>query len=263
MISEGIGTRLRRLPISSTCSSVLMLHPTYEDNEVSRNNFENDLDIGFFCADGFDERLYRDNYARIERNQFPINHTEIQNFDSNVRNNAEEIVVIDLTLDTTDEEIINENNDLHNEQIPNLNNDSRNELTPTTISSPSTNNSRNELTPTTISSPSTNNSRNELTPTTISSPSTNNSRDELTPTTISSPSINMFDDEPNEWISTLSRNKRGNRSNSNESSRSSSSSGRSSGRRQNYMESVTNDNWNILLPENIENQLKRRNKRNK
>ncbi len=229
MISEGIGTRLRRLPISSTCSSVLMLHQTYEDNEVSRNNFENDLDIGFFCADGFDERLYRDNYARIERNQFPINHTEIQNFDSNVRNNAEEIVVIDLTLDTTDEEIINENNDLHNEQIPNLNNDSRNELTPTTISSPST----------------------------------NNSRDELTPTTISSPSINMFDDEPNEWISTPSRNKRGNRSNSNESSRSSSSSGRSSGRRQNYMESVTNDNWNILLPENIENQLKRRNKRNK
>ena len=229
MISEGIGTRLRRLPISSTCSSVLMLHQTYEDNEVSRNNFENDLDIGFFCADGFDERLYRDNYARIERNQFPINHTEIQNFDSNVRNNAEEIVVIDLTLDTTDEEIINENNDLHNEQIPNLNNNSRNELTPTTISSPSTNNSRNEL----------------------------------TPTTISSPSINMFDDEPNEWISTPSRNKRGNRSNSNESSRSSSSSGRSSGRRQNYMESVTNDNWNILLPENIENQLKRRNKRNK
>src|SRR6266542_6445572 len=137
MISEGIGTRLRRLPISSTCSSVLMLHPTYDDNEVSRNNFENDLDIGFFCADGFDERLYRDNYARIERNQFPINHTEIQNFDSNVRNNAEEIVVIDLTLDTTDEEIINENNDLHNEQIPNLNNDSHNELTPTTISSPS------------------------------------------------------------------------------------------------------------------------------
>ncbi len=246
MISEGIGTRLRRLPISSTCSSVLMLHQTYEDNEVSQNNFENDLDIGFFCADGFDERLYRDNYARIERNQFPINHTEIQNFDSNVRNNAEEIVVIDLTLDTTDEEIINENNDLHNEQIPNLNNDSRNELTPTTISSPSTNNSRNELTPTTISSPS-----------------TNNSRDELTPTTISSPSINMFDDEPNEWISTPSRNKRGNRSNSNESSRSSSSSGRSSGRRQNYMESVTNDNWNILLPENIENQLKRRNKRKK
>ena len=236
MISEGIGTRLRRLPISSTCSSVLMLHQTYEDNEVSQNNFENDLDIGFFCADGFDERLYRDNYARIERNQFPINHTEIQNFDSNVRNNAEEIVVIDLTLDTTDEEIINENNDLHNEQIPNLNNDSRNELTPTTISSPST----------------------------------NNSRDELTPTTISSPSINMFDDEPNEWISTPSRNKRGNRSNSNESSRSksqgwddSSSSGRSSGRRQNYMESVTNDNWNILLPENIENQLKRRNKRKK
>src|SRR6266542_6334690 len=190
MISEGIGTRLRRLPISSTCSSVLMLHPTYEDNEVSRNNFENDLDIGFFCADGFDERLYRDNYARIERNQFPINHTEIQNFDSNVRNNAKEIVIIDLTLDTTDEEIINENNDLHNEQIPNLNNDSRNELTPITISSSSTNDSCNELTPTTISSPS-----------------TNNSRDELTPTTISSPSINMFDNEPNEWISTPSRNK--------------------------------------------------------
>src|SRR6266496_2329186 len=195
MISEGIGTRLRRLPISSTCSSVLMLHQTYEDNEVSRNNFENDLDIGFFCADGFDERLYQDNYARIERNQFPINHTEIQNFGSNVRNNAEEIVVIDLTLDTTDEEIINENNNLHNEQIPNLNNNSRNELTPTTISSPSTNNSRNELTPTTISSPSTNNSRNELTPTTISSPSTNNSRNELTPTTISSPSTNNSRDE--------------------------------------------------------------------
>jgi hypothetical protein len=235
---------LRKLPIASTCSSVLLLHQTYEDNEESRINFENDLDIGFFYADGFDERLYRNNYARIERNQFTINHTEIQNFNSNTRNNAEEIVVIDLILDTSDEEIIHENNNSHNERTPSI------------ISSLS-NDSRNELTPTTISSPSINDLRIEVTPSTISSQSINDLRNELTPSTISSPSTNEFDDEPNEQTSPL-RNKRGNRSDSNESSQRSQSWDNSSS-----SERSANDNWNILLPEDMEDQLKRRNKRKK
>lgn len=249
-----------------------MLHQTYEDNEESRINFENDLDIGFFYADGFDERLYRNSYARIERNQFTINHTEIQNFNLNTRDNVEEMVVIDLTLDTTDEEIINENNNSYNEQMPsitsNLSNDSRNGLSPPTISSPNTSGSHNEQTPSTTSSYS----RNEQTPSTISSPSINMFEDELfeqTPSTISSSSINMFDDEPNEQTSTPIRNKRGNRSDRNESGQSSSqewennNNERSLGRRHDHMESVANDNWHILLPENMENELKRRNKRKK
>jgi hypothetical protein len=58
---------LRRLPISSTCSLVLMLHDTYEDSVESRMIFEEDLDIGFFNSDGFNERLYRERYSYMNR----------------------------------------------------------------------------------------------------------------------------------------------------------------------------------------------------
>ncbi|UZO08631.1 uncharacterized protein OCT59_028884 [Rhizophagus irregularis] len=59
------GSRLRKLPISSTCASVLILHDTYENNSESQINFEADLDTGFFESEGFDERSYRNNYTRL------------------------------------------------------------------------------------------------------------------------------------------------------------------------------------------------------
>ncbi|GET03021.1 hypothetical protein GLOIN_2v1837680 [Rhizophagus clarus] len=77
------GSRLKRLPISSTCASVLILHDTYETDSISQINFEADLDTGFFESEGFDERLYRNNYTRL----------------NSTISNAE---VIDLTQTTTD-----------------------------------------------------------------------------------------------------------------------------------------------------------------
>jgi hypothetical protein len=93
-LGDVTGTRLRKLPISSTCSLVLMLHDTYEDNDESQMAFESDLDTGFFNSDGFDERLYRDSYRR---SHFAVSsHAEFidltsdmheHNNDGNSRNN--------------------------------------------------------------------------------------------------------------------------------------------------------------------------------
>ncbi|GBC07458.1 hypothetical protein RclHR1_07490003 [Rhizophagus clarus] len=83
-LGDTMGARLRRLPISSTCSLVLMLHDTYENNDGSRINLEADLDIFFFNSNGFNEKIYRDSYMRLERN---------------TSNLTDRIETIDLTID--------------------------------------------------------------------------------------------------------------------------------------------------------------------
>lgn len=49
-----------------------MLHDTYENNDESRKIFEEDLNTGFFWSDGFNERVYRNNYMR----HFTTSHIE-------------------------------------------------------------------------------------------------------------------------------------------------------------------------------------------
>src|SRR5438045_167663 len=81
-----MGTGLRRLPVSSTCSLVLMLYDTYENSDESRMIFEADLDTGFFDSDGFNEKIYRDNYIRLRNHSSNSLTAHVETIDLTVNN---------------------------------------------------------------------------------------------------------------------------------------------------------------------------------
>ncbi|RIA88185.1 hypothetical protein C1645_826718 [Glomus cerebriforme] len=94
----------KRLPVSSTCAPLLILHQNY-CNDLC-NLFEIDMEYGFFESRGFDESVYRISYQHIQRP--PILTRSRDNF-------------IDLTIE---ENIINSdasdevlNRDSDNEEI--------------------------------------------------------------------------------------------------------------------------------------------------
>lgn len=78
---------MRRLARSSTCSSLLIINQTYDNDSDSQMLFERELDLAFFCSEGFDEAVYRNAYNQIEQNRQSIT-------DSNINDN---VPVIDLT----------------------------------------------------------------------------------------------------------------------------------------------------------------------
>ena len=214
-----MNTRLRRLPISSTCSLILMLHDTYEDSDESRANFEDDLSTGFFNSDGFNEKLYRDNYTRL-RNRSTTSHIEI----------------VDLTV----------NDITHNHQHMNL----LHEVTETPVTAP--------VTPRTISRQSS-----------IARSITHDDDDDA------------LNNEPlnrnNASHGSSSRGRGSNRGNRRSNNRRGNSRDNRSNRRSNndgnniernrgnnrrlrsqVQQNVNfvNDNWNVLLPENMEDQIR-------
>src|SRR4051794_8886257 len=64
-----------------------MLYDTYEISNESRMIFEADLDTGFFNSDGFDERIYRDNYIRLRNHSSNSLTTHIETIDLTVDKN--------------------------------------------------------------------------------------------------------------------------------------------------------------------------------
>jgi hypothetical protein len=84
-----------RLARASTCSSLLILNQTYEDNHNSHMLFERELDLAFFYSDGFDEAIYRNAYNQIGQ------------LTNNINDN---IPIIDLTYQATHQSIDNNNN---------------------------------------------------------------------------------------------------------------------------------------------------------
>ncbi|PKC12035.1 hypothetical protein RhiirA5_397138 [Rhizophagus irregularis] len=84
-----------RLARASTCSSLLILNQTYEDNHNSRMLFERELDLAFFYSDGFDEAIYRNAYNQIGQ------------LTNNINDN---IPIIDLTYQATHQSVNNNNN---------------------------------------------------------------------------------------------------------------------------------------------------------
>jgi hypothetical protein len=64
-----------------------MLYDTYEISNESRMIFEADLDTGFFNSDGFDERIYRDNYIRLRNHSSNSLTTHIETIDLTVDEN--------------------------------------------------------------------------------------------------------------------------------------------------------------------------------
>lgn len=62
-----------RLARSSTCSSLLILNQTYENNSYFL--FERDLDLAFFYSEGFDEVVYRRAYNQINRGEYHQSET--------------------------------------------------------------------------------------------------------------------------------------------------------------------------------------------
>src|SRR4051794_7949792 len=64
-----------------------MLYDTYEISNESRMIFEADLDTGFFNSDGFDERIYRDNYIRLRKHSSNSLTTHIETIDLTVDEN--------------------------------------------------------------------------------------------------------------------------------------------------------------------------------
>ena len=202
-LGDTMGTRLRRLPVSSTCSLILMLHDTYENSNEARMLFESDLDIGFFDSNGFNERLYRNNYARLRGNHSTNSHIE----------------TVDLTID---------DNPTHNHQ---------HEITDVSIT--------------------------ELLNINSTSPQSMENTDLVAAIDADSVEDNNITDSRRGGSSKKRGGKRGERGGSSRGSSSTSGNGGSSRRlrsqvRQNVdSNSVNDDNWSVLLPENMEDQVRR------
>jgi hypothetical protein len=222
-LGDIMNSRLRRLPISSTCSLTLMLHDTYEDSNESRIAFESDLNTGFFDSDGFNERLYRDNYTRLRGRNLTTNHTETIDLtvDDNMRQhtNTTEGVTQSNILGQPEQSSNDDNSTLSNELFFNTPPDNLVEL----VENNNTTGTRDS-----------NNSGSRRGGNSISSRRGGNGG-----------------------------SRRGRGSNSNSSRRGNGSNARGgiegSSRRlrsQNQHLTTNDDNWNVLLPENIEDQLR-------
>ena len=93
-----------RLAHSSTCSSLLILNQTYDNDSCLL--FERELDFAFFYSEGFDEVVYRSAYNQIDRQVEPIDN-----------NNNIPVVDYDVVNLTTNDKI---NNDVNEpEQVSN------------------------------------------------------------------------------------------------------------------------------------------------